>query len=330
MIGFRTLKTGIGATVAMLIAQKLNLSFSASAGIITILSIQNTKRASCEIAIRRMIATVMALAIGGTLFELLGFNALVFGIYIIIFIPVTVRLKVTEGIVPASVLVTHLLGEGNTNTALIINELLLMIVGAGVALILNVYMPSIEKELLKEKRCIEVNMYDILRNMSLVLKGENTKKIEDSVLEKLKNDLKRGRTKACQHRNNYFINEVAHYEKYFVMREGQFQVMEYMVKHFDKLYMNVEQTEKVSQLISKLAESTKGKITVEQLMLDLEALRLEFKKSELPKERKEFENRAMLYQFLNDIELFIAIKVKFKQELTPKEREQYDRYYDVY
>ena len=93
MIGFRTLKTGIGATVAMLIAQKLNLSFSASAGIITILSIQNTKRASCEIAIRRMIATVIALAIGGILFELLGFNALVFGIYIIIFIPVTVRLR---------------------------------------------------------------------------------------------------------------------------------------------------------------------------------------------------------------------------------------------
>ena len=330
IIGFRTLKTGIGATVAMLIAAKLNLSFSASAGIITILSIQNTKKASCEIAIRRLIATIIALAIGGSLFQLLGFNALVFGLYLIIYIPVTVKLKVTEGIVPASVLVTHLLGEGALSTGLFINELLLMIIGAGVALIFNVYMPSIEKELLKDKRHIEEGMYDILMNMSLILKGDTTKKIDEHQLEKLKSNLILGKKRAYQHSNNYLINEVAHYEKYFIMREGQFHIIEYMMKHFDNLYMNVEQGKKVGELAQKLAESTKGKVTVEQLMQELEDLRLEFKGSSLPQDRDEFENRAMLYQFLNDIELFIMIKVKFKQELTPSERRQYNKYYDIY
>lgn len=330
IIGFRTLKTGIGAAGAMMLAEIMGLKFSASAGIITILSIQNTKRASCEIAIKRLIATVVALAVGGGLFELIGFHPVVFGIYIILFIPLAVKFKVTEGIVPASVLVTHLLGNGDVTASLIINEMLLMIVGAGVALVLNLYMPSIENELLKDKRQIEETMYEILMDMSLALKGEHLKKCEGNKMKELRSCLEIGRKRAHQYRDNYFINEMAHYEKYFEMRWGQFQVMTYMFKHFDKFSMSVEQGVKIGELTLQLAESTKGKVTVEKLMEDLENLRLSFKQSQLPKGREEFENRAMLYQFLNDIELFITIKANFKQSLTEKEREQYKKYYEVY
>ncbi len=330
MIGFRTLKTGMGAMAAMILAEVMKLQFSASAGIITILSIQNTKRESCEIAARRILATIMALAVGGGLFEILGFNPVVFGIYIILFIPLAVKFKVTEGIVPASVLVTHLLGCGEVTIGLVINELLLMLVGAGVALLLNIYMPSIESELLQDKRHIEEAMYEILMDMSLALNGETLKKGEIHKMEELKGYLEIGRKRAHQHSNNYFINEMAHYEKYFEMRSGQFQVMEYMIQHFDKFSISMAQGRKVGELTRQLAESTKGKVTVEELMALLESLRLEFKASELPKEREEFENRAMLYQFLNDVELFITIKMNFKQALTEKEREQYQRYYDIY
>lgn len=330
MIGFRTLKTGIGAAGAMMLAEIIGLTFSASAGIITILSIQNTKKASCEIAFRRLVATVVALAIGGGLFEILGFNPVVFGMYIILFIPLAVKLKVTEGIVPASVLVTHLLGNGDVTVNLIINEMLLMIVGVGVALVLNLYMPSIEKELLKDKRCIEEKMYEILMDMSFAIREGKLQEGENRKMKELKAYLEIGKKRAHQHSNNYLINEMAHYEKYFEMRNGQFQVMEYMFKHFDKLFMSVEQGVKVGELTRQLAESTKGRVTVEELMSQLEDLRLSFKKSELPKGREEFENRAMLYQFLNDMELFITIKINFKQGLTEKEREQYKKYYDVY
>lgn len=330
IIGFRTLKTGIGAAGAMMLAEIMGLNFSASAGIITILSIQNTKRASCEIAFRRLVATVTALAVGGGLFEMMGFHPVVFGIYIILFIPLAVKLNVTEGIVPASVLVTHLLGNGDVTVNLIINELLLMFVGAGVALVLNLYMPSIESALLKDKQRIEETMYEILMDMSFALRGEQLKRDENFKMEELKNHLKIGRKRAKQHSNNYFINEMAHYEKYFEMRENQFQVMEYMLKHFDKFSMTVEQGGKIGELTQQLAESTKGRVTVEELMEALEKLRLTFKESDLPKGREEFENRAMLYQFLNDIELFVTIKAKFKQGLTEKEREQYKKYYEIY
>ena len=43
----------------------------------------------------------------------------------------------------------------------------------------------------------------------------------------------------------------------------------------------------------------------------LEILRNEFKKMELPKSREEFESRAQLLQFLNDMEEFLLIKRSF-------------------
>lgn len=330
IIGFRTVKTGVGAAIAMILAELMKLQFSAAAGIITILSIQNTKKASCEIAFRRLLATVVALAIGGGLFELIGFNAIVFGIYVLIFIPLAVKLKITEGIVPASVLVTHLLGSGDVTLSLLINEMLLMSIGVGVALLLNLYMPSVEKELLINKRCIEERMYEILMDMSDALKGGKLQENEQEKMRQLKKCLEAGKQKAKQFSDNYIINEMTHYEKYFEMRSGQFQVMEYMFKHFDKFFMSIEQGVKVGELTTQLARSTKGKVSVEELMVLLEDLRMSFKTSELPKGRAEFENRAMLYQFLNDIEIFLTIKSNFKQSLTEKEQEQYKKYYEIY
>ena len=68
IIGAKTLKTAIGSCIAMLIASSIGLKYSASAGIITILSIQNTRRESLQIAIRRFISTVVALMIGAGCF----------------------------------------------------------------------------------------------------------------------------------------------------------------------------------------------------------------------------------------------------------------------
>ncbi len=329
IIGVRTLKTGLGAAIAMMIAQFIGLKYIASAGIITILSIQSTKRESVQIAIRRLVATVVALGVGGALFSLFGFKAIVFGIYLIIFIPIAARFKMTEGIVPASVLVTHLLGEQSVTLSLMSNEILLMVVGASVALILNLYMPSIETELLKDKQAIEEGMYQLFTFIADTLEGKQTNINEKQLTRELEAHLSSGEKRAHRNANNYFFNFDSPYEKYFHMRSSQFQVLHYMLIHLENLFMNVEQGYKVADFTRKVAESVKGKIMVEDLLEALAILRESFRESELPHSREEFENRAMLYQFLNDMEYFLDIKKAFKDRLTEKEREEYNRYYNL-
>ena len=61
-IGYRTLKTAVGATLAILIAQGLGLENFASAGIITILCIKNTKKKSLRASWDRILACLIAIA----------------------------------------------------------------------------------------------------------------------------------------------------------------------------------------------------------------------------------------------------------------------------
>lgn len=52
-IGMRTVKTAIAATLAIILAEWLHLEYAVSAGIIAILSVQNTKKgvsATCDSA----------------------------------------------------------------------------------------------------------------------------------------------------------------------------------------------------------------------------------------------------------------------------------------
>lgn len=329
IVGVRTLKTGLGAAIAMVIAELIGLKYMASAGVITILSIQSTKKESMQIAIRRFIATCVALLIGSVLFQALGFTPFVFGLYLIFFIPIAARFKITEGIVPASVLVTHLLGEQSTSMSLIGNELLLMLVGAGVALVLNLYMPSIETELLKDKRAIEEEMSQLFNYMADFLEGKSTSIEIEPSMKQLEMHLVNGEKRAHRNANNYFFNFDSPYEKYFNMRSSQFQVLQYMLRHFEYLFMTVEQGYEVAAYTRRVADSVKGKVKVEVVLDELVALKEGFKQSALPSSREEFENRALLYQFLNDMEHFLDIKKAFKDKLTEKERKEYNSYYDI-
>ncbi|MEG0085126.1 MAG: hypothetical protein RR817_01510, partial [Niameybacter sp.] len=67
--------------------------------------------------------------------------------------------------------------------------------------------------------------------------------------------------------------------------------------------------------------------SAKMLLEQLAKLREVFRASSLPKTREEFENRAMLYQYLNDIEHFLEIKQSFRESLTEEEFEEYKKGY---
>ncbi len=106
-IGMRTIKTAVGTAAAMLIAYSLHLEYWAAAGIITILSVQNTTKASFRLVAYRLLATLLGFVIAIGAFLVLGYNAFAFGVFLVIFIPITNVFAVQSGIVMTAVLVTH-------------------------------------------------------------------------------------------------------------------------------------------------------------------------------------------------------------------------------
>ena len=121
-IGLRTVKTVLSSMLSMAVAHACSLLFWPSAGIIALLSVGNTKRSTLYTGIYRITAFILATLVAFISFSVLGYTILGFGLFLLLFIPVTVYFKLTEGIVVNSVLVTHYLSEQNMIWSLIGND----------------------------------------------------------------------------------------------------------------------------------------------------------------------------------------------------------------
>lgn len=311
IIGYRTLKTGIGAAVAILIARELGLEYPISAGIIAILSVQNTKKQSINVAIQRLGACILALASATIIFRLLGFHEITYGIFLLFFIPLALRLRVGEGIIVNAVAVTHLLVEKSTSLFWWKNEIILMFVGVGVALILNLFMPSLEEHIKRDLIYIEEKISEILILMAKSLR-ENSIFIEDKMFADLEERLEKSKKRAHINFNNYFFYDASYYLEYMEMRHGQFQTLSRMKGHLQRLSSKYNQMSMTADFTEKMAHFINEEDTGEVSLYKLEQLRDNIRKMPLPTSREEFENRAVLFQFLNELEEFNRIKKEFK------------------
>lgn len=70
----RTVKTAVAAFLAIVVSQEFSLDFAAAAGIIAILNIFETRKSTIEGGLKRALSAVIALIIGGLLFEYFGYN----------------------------------------------------------------------------------------------------------------------------------------------------------------------------------------------------------------------------------------------------------------
>ena len=52
----KVMKIAAGAGLAMILAERLGLNYSASAGVITLLSIQDTKKETIRVVVRRLLS----------------------------------------------------------------------------------------------------------------------------------------------------------------------------------------------------------------------------------------------------------------------------------
>ena len=102
-------KMSVSAAISLILANLLNLQFSAVAAVIAILSIQDTRKKALMVGKNRVVACVIAILLSVLIYGFLGQNPITFAIFLLIFIPITSKLNISEGMVPAVVLSTHLL-----------------------------------------------------------------------------------------------------------------------------------------------------------------------------------------------------------------------------
>lgn len=304
-------KMSISATIALIIGNALDLQYATVGAVIAILSIQDTRKKALIISYKRIIACSMGILLSVILYSILGNGALIFGLFLIILIPLTSRLKAQEGMVPSVVLSTHFLVANNITIALIYNEVLLMIIGIGVAAIANIFMPSLEDKFKDDKEWIEEHYRIIISKMSKSLITHTVDIDEQKLINEVEQRLYESKETAYKIVNNQFFKSSSYYTDYINMRINQFDTIKRMRLHFQRFNIPVEQMNVMADFTLCVSENISEMNDCKSLLMDLEILRSEFKKMELPKTREEFESRAQLLQFLNDMEEFLLIKRNF-------------------
>ncbi|MCJ0536836.1 aromatic acid exporter family protein [Enterococcus cecorum] len=311
-IGLRTIKTVIASVLAILIATQLHLLYATAAGIIAILSVGNTKKTSLKSGLGRVLSLGLAIILSFICFTTLGFHPWAFGVFLLVFIPLSVRFNLADAIVVNSVLITHFLVEKSFSWQMILNETLLMIIGVGLALLLNLYMPDNEKQLKEDIKAIEEDFRTIIFAMAAHLNLEKMAPLDDDCLD-LRAKLRAALNQAHIHQKNQWLSEEDYYSEYFSMRLAQLRILRDMVNLLIEIDIDglfVDELRKV--LIStaeNFAEENDGKL----ILWQIEAVYQNYRQKPLPQTREEFENRALLFQFLQSFRSFVEIKAIFYQ-----------------
>ncbi|MCL6570958.1 MAG: aromatic acid exporter family protein [Bacillus sp. (in: Bacteria)] len=310
-IGYRTFKTAVGTAISILIAQQLGLDNFASAGILTILCIKVTKRRSFRAAWDRFLACVLAMAFSAVFFEVIAYHPIVIGVMLFLFIPTVVMLKAPDGIVTSSVIIFHIYMAQEISMALLLNELGVIIVGIGVALIINLYMPSVEKKLKDYQWRLEENFKIILCEIVRYLRtgdslwdGKEITECDQLIGE--------AKALAMQDVENHVLKEENIYFHYFKMREKQFEIIQRVLPIVTSLTHIVKQGHMVAEFLEVLSENINPGNTAYIYIEKLREMKKEFEEMELPKTREEFETRAALLQLVNEMNDYLIIKSSFK------------------
>lgn len=312
----RVIKTAFGTFLAIYLAQIMGISYGVTAGIVTIISIQTTKKESVKIAVERFIASLIGLFIAAIFFYFFGYTPFVFGLFILIFMPVCLRFNLFQGFLVTVVLATHILTEKNLSLKILSNEILILVLGALIAIILNLYMPDVTKKIKYTQENVDNLMKKILSYMSDELITGAIFIDEDKIFKELRKELDIGRDLAYKDYNNALFYGSRYEIEVFNTKRAQYKILVRMRRHFYKFFISSEHTFIISEFTRKVGSS----IGVDKLYLEalaeLEALREKFKNMPLPKSRVEFESRAVLLQFFNDIEEFLEVKKDFMKKYT--------------
>lgn len=309
-IGYRTLKTALGMTLAVILSQLIGLDNYASSAILVVLCIKDTRIKSFEAAIYRFIACFIAIMIGSILFTYLGSTPIILGIMVLLFIPVTVMIGVQEGIVTSCVIILHLFMAKTIDLNLIINEILLLIIGIGIALIMNMFMPSLDHKLNQYKRKIEDDFIIITFVFSEALKDPN-KKINTPSFDQVSQNIKKAKSLAFREVKNHFVRNENSYYHYFDMRQEQLSLLKRMKNLIESMQHSNHAHYLCSELMLDVSQNVQSKDYSLMRLHSLYEIKIKLQSIDLPKTQKELESVAALIQLLNEVEEYLLIKSQF-------------------
>ena len=314
-MAIKVLKIAVGSCMAVAIAQFFELPYATSAGIVTLLTVQNTRRDTIRLAAERLLSFLLSVLLVFVCFRYIGKLEWVnYGVYIFLMVHVCYFFGWENTISVNAVMGTHYLLTPDYSLNFAASELAVIAIGTALALLMNWHMPSNLKTLREDIRKAEDDMQQVLQELACYLEGKLDGAHIWLDLDQLEQSIHRGLERAHEHAHNTLSEEDHYYIEYMEMRLQQCALLQAIRHRVWKIDGMPEQAKIISDYLRYLAPYVHEKNIPDRQSADLQQVFDQMKQQPLPESRDEFESRAILYHVLLDLEDFLFVKKRFADQ----------------
>lgn len=224
-----------------------------------------------------------------------------------------------------ALVVSHLIMLDDFSIEAIRNEFWLVMIGIIIAIILNLFNLTLthRRQIKANVRYTEKKLRMIMEELAGYLSGqEMSQSVWDDICD-LEKQIEEFINDADEYRQNTFRSHPEYYMNYFEMRNEQCRMLNNLHYEMKKIRSMPKQAKVVSDYLQYLTDYVTETNIPDPQIEKLKGILEDMRKEELPETMEEFENRAMLYHILMDIEDFLFCNERFVKGLDAKQMKSY-------
>ena len=306
----KILKLSLGSSLAIFIAYFFQLQYAMVAGVITLLVVKDTKKETIKGALGKLLGFILCTLYSYLCFNFLGYNLWSFSLYRLIIISTCFVLNIRYVIAMCVVISSHYLLQESMSIYWILNETGLFIIGAGIGIIINMFMFSNKEHIYEGQQKLQKQVSLILVEISEMINKpgrDNNIKHNISILSNLIDSS----TKAAYFNiNNNLLSDTKYFLDHMEIIKSQRNILNTLYDLVSQLNYLPAQGQIVSNFINKVGNTSFEVNTVNDLLNDLEKMYNDMKTQPLPQDRDEFENRAILFLCLIEMKKYLINRKK--------------------
>ena len=320
-----SLKIGIGASVAIYIAQSMDLEYPISAGTVTLLTLMASKWETIKLSACRLVTLFTTLVMAWIIFTYMNSVWMGYGLLLALVVFTAEFFDWRATISVNALIAAHLVTTQDFTPEAVENEFLLVIIGIVIAVILNLFNLNLthKRQIIANMRHTERKLQMIMEELAVYLSGQEMSRDVWEDICRLEKRIQKYIRDAEEYQENTFQSHPEYYIDYFEMRYEQCRILDSLHYEMKRIRSMPKQAKVVAEYLQYL-KAYIIEINIPDRQIErLKSILADMKNEELPKTMEEFENRAMLYHILMDIEDFLFCKARFVEELDAVQLKRY-------
>lgn len=302
----KVIKLSLGTSLAIFIAWLFNFQYSTVAGVIVLLTVKNTKKETLKGAIGKVYGFLLCTIFSYLCFNILGYNLAIFSIFIFIIISLCFLLKIQDVIAMCVVIGSHYFLQGEISIGWILNEAGIFVIGAGIGIIINMYIPTNIHKIYQGQKKIEEEVSTVLIDIADIIVNPEKESRYSNDLHTLNSLIDKSISEAYDNINNNLLSDTRFFLDHMEIIKSQRDILENLYSYVSQLSCTPPQAHIISAFIHKIGHTPFEAETGNLLIDELNRLIINMKNQPLPVNRMEFENRAILFLCLTELKQFLV------------------------